>query len=312
MPRKKAERPALPLALPPAYDFDIYVNHSRNQDIAAANQDHAWAHYVHHGLPQGRVSGPVESRGHFAALVPHDAAILEVGPGGSPVYRRPEFNVRYLDVMDTAALRAVAPSMPWVDATNLPEIDFVWRGQRYRQLTAERFDVAFSSHAVEHQPCLIRHLNDVADVLRPRGWYFLIVPDKRYCFDHFLPETTLGDVLEAHLEGRIRHSPRHILEHRLMAAHNEAELHWDNNHGPNPRRVDDAAEQGARLRQYLAELTGPEADYVDAHAWRFTPDAFHHTIAVLGQAGLTRFTVERVYPTMRPSFEFFAVLRRVD
>lgn len=300
------------LVLPPAYDYEFYVTHTRNLDLASAKPDEAWAHYVHYGLREGRISGPVESRGHFTALVPAKAAILEIGPGGNPTFRRPAFNVRYLDVLDAPALRALAHEQPWVDATQIPDIDHVWRGQRYRELIAARFDAAFSSHAVEHQPCLVRHLNDVADVLRPRGWYFLVVPDKRYCFDHFMPETTVGEVVEAHLEGRTRHAARHILDHGLMCAHNEAHVHWEDNHGADPRDEAMTEELGKRVRQYLADRPGQGDTYMDTHAWRFTPHGFRYVLSVLRAAGLTRFSVERVYPTMRPSFEFFAVLRRVD
>jgi predicted SAM-dependent methyltransferase len=57
----------------------------------------------------------------------------------------------------------------------------------------EQFDIAFSSHVIEHTLDFIKHLNQVCDILKNNGHYFLFVPDKRYCFDYFSPESTMPD-----------------------------------------------------------------------------------------------------------------------
>jgi len=49
--------------------------------------------------------------------------------------------------------------------------------------------------------------------------------------------------------------------------------------------------------------------YIDTHAWQFVPESFGLLMRTLKAAGLTPFEVERVYPTLRLSNEFYAVLR---
>nr|WP_051205402.1 hypothetical protein [Salinimicrobium xinjiangense] len=96
----------------------------------------------------------------------------------------------------------------------------------------EKFDNVVSSHCIEHQPDLIQHLNDVSQILFPEGKYYLIIPNKRYCFDHFNCESKLEDVLNAHEEKRIKHSLRSVITHRLsMQTHNDPFMHWKGNHG---------------------------------------------------------------------------------
>jgi hypothetical protein len=168
----------------------------------------------------------------------------------------------------------------------------------------------FASHNVEHQPCLVTHLRDLASVLRPDSRAFLIVPDRRYCFDHYLAETTIADVLDAFIERRQRHRPASVLEHRLLLTHNEAEAHWRGDHGPDPRRTPPDPALIARIGDNLRLLPGHSA-YIDTHAWHFVPDSFAHLIDLLSAAGLIPFTLERLYPTLRSTNEFFAVLKRI-
>ncbi len=82
--------------------------------------------------------------------------------------------------------------------------------------------MVFSSHNIEHQPCLITHLAEVASLMRTGGWFLLAIPDKRYCFDHLLPESTITDVLEPFLSGRRDHAVRSLVQGRMMHTHNEA------------------------------------------------------------------------------------------
>ena len=85
----------------------------------------------------------------------------------------------YVDVLDREALQKKAAGDPNSRGALVPEIDFIWKGEPYRELTRREFDVVFSSHNVEHQPDLVAHLEDVASVLRPGGLFLMVIPDKR-------------------------------------------------------------------------------------------------------------------------------------
>jgi SAM-dependent methyltransferase len=102
-----------------------------------------------------------------------------------------------------------------LDGSLTPNIDFVSPNGDLG-IIDQKFDIAFSSHCIEHQADLIRHLQHVARILHPDGRYFLIIPDKRYCFDHFLHESSLSDVVSAFVEERRTPSFKSVFEHRLM------------------------------------------------------------------------------------------------
>ena len=74
------------------------------------------------------------------------------------------------------------------------------------------------------------HFNQVYDLLRENGKYLLIIPDKRYCFDHFIGETRMSDVLDAHYLNLKRH-PMATLLSRCEATHNDDKRHWAGDNG---------------------------------------------------------------------------------
>jgi hypothetical protein len=293
--------------LPLEYDYEKYVGHPSNQGLRKFNEAEARFHYQAHGRAEGRVCSAIDGRRAFLALVPPDRALLEIGPFCTPAFRAPAHRVSYLDAFSTDELRELARGMAWADPALVPEIDFVWKGQSYRELIGREFDLVFSSHNIEHQPCLVTHLIEVASVMQPGGWFMLAIPDKRYCFDHFLPESTIADVLDAFLSGRRDHAPRSLVQGRMMHTHNDARRHWQGDHGEDPLRR--AADDGlaASVRQLVSEFHA-RTGYLDAHAWQFTPASFRHLMQVLARAGLVSLTVERVYETLGGSNEFYAVL----
>lgn len=293
---------------PAEFDAALYVGHPANTDLAGFGPDEARTHYQRYGQNAGRICGAVEARKHFLALIPKDVALLEIGPFCNPCFRRPHHDVRYLDAFTSEELRAQVRKLGWPLEDKVPEIDYVWSGGSYQSLIDERFDVVFSSHNIEHQPCLVTHLNDVASLLRPGGRFFLNVPDKRYCFDHFRPESTIVEALDAYAERRTRHTARMVLAGRMLLTHNQPDAHWRGEHGNDPRkRVVDAA-YARNVRTQLDVLTR-QTGYVDAHAWQFTPDSFRLLIDLLHAANLITLGIERVYPTVRPYNEFHAILR---
>ena len=295
--------------LPLEYDYEKYVGHPSNQGLRKFNEAEARFHYQAHGRAEGRVCSAIDNRAAFLGLVSPDYALLEIGPFCTPAFRAPRYRVAYLDAFSTDELRELARGMAWADAARVPEIDFVWKGQRYRELIGREFELVFSSHNIEHQPCLVTHLEDVASVMRRGGRFMLAIPDKRYCFDHFLPESTIAEVLDAFLSGRRDHAARSLVQGRMMHTHNEAGRHWQGDHGDDPTRraLDD--DIVASVRQVIAEYRA-RTGYLDAHAWQFTPASFRLLMQVLARAGLVSLTVERVYETLNGSNEFYAVLAK--
>ena len=294
-------------ALPPEFDPACYAALPHGADLAGRDPATLAAHYQAYGAAEGRPCSAVTSRAAFLTLLPAAGPLLEIGPFCAPwpAEHRAE-KVSYLDIMPTAALRATAATLPWADADRVPEIDYVWRGEPYRALIRERFDTILSSHCIEHQPCLVTHLTDLASVLTPAGRVFLVIPDHRYAFDHYLPTSTLADVLAAYAAATPRHAPRSVIAQHLWQTHNDPAAHWHGDHGPTPDDAADPALPG-RVAAALAALRDPILAH-DLHAWQFTPSSFRAMIDALAIAGLSPLRIERLYPTLRDRGEFYAVL----
>ena len=298
-----ATLPATAVAFPEEFEAAAY--RGQNEGIAHLNDLELRFHYEAHGKTEGRRCSRVADRASFLSCVPRGLEILEIGPFWAPAFRRPEHRVWYVDVLDREALQKKAANDPNSRGAMVPDIDFIWKGEPYRALTGREFDVVFSSHNVEHQPDLVAHLEDVASVLRPGGLFLLVIPDKRYCFDHFIPETTIAQVIEAHVYRRRQHSLATLLTDRLMHTHNNSAEHWAGQHGRDPRFP--VEERQALVRRVMTDCLGA-SDYVDAHAWQFTPDSFRSVSSELRSLDMTCLDSLRVYQTSFNSFEFYAVL----
>lgn len=297
--------------LPPEFEYDAYVADPGNRDVASFGEYRARRHYGSFGRFEGRVCSRVKCRADFVALVPVELPILEVGPFFSPAFRRPRANVRYLDCLSTESLLQRAGTVKGAAFENVPEIDYVWSGEAYRDIVGRTFSVVYSSHNIEHQTCLIRHLQDLESVLESDGAAFFVIPDKRYCFDHFFAETNLADVFDAWVGQRRRHSVRDILEHRFFCTHNDAVRHWRGDHGEWAALAPMEGDREIAFRAEVAHLRSSE-EYADVHAWKFTPDSFVVLMDNLFRLGMTKFRVARVYRTVKDSQEFYVVLTLSD
>lgn len=250
-------------------------------------------HWVSWGEKEGRVGSPAALREHFLPLA-KGAFSLEVGPFNCPALRGD--SVRYLDVLDASALKSRAIEIG-LDATECPETIHYANFEQVEEV----FDVVLSSHNIEHHPDFIGHLNDVERVLKPDGVFMVIIPDKRYCFDHFLPESSIADILEA--RSRKSHTLKSVIEHLAMTGHNETLAYWEGRAGPAPDPM-------ARLEEALNKFEDAKGAYIDVHAWQFTPRSFEAIVSMLSRLGLTSLRPHRVYATPYGRHEFTAVLSR--
>lgn len=297
--------------LPPDFDPHVYLAH--NPDLTHLDDAAIRHHFHRYGATEGRACNAIDGRVAFERLVPTDRPLLEIGPFCWPSFRRPRHQVHYLDVRPAEELRAIALELTDEADPQVPPIDYVWTGQPYSELVGSKedgpaaFSAVFSAHNIEHQPCLVSHLADLHSILEPGGQVFLVIPDACYSFDHFLSLSSIGDVLEAHMTRRRRHSPRNVLEHRLLLTHNDPVRHWQGDHGADPHHRPLGDYWHGLLARTQAELR-QHALYIDAHAWRFRPQTFRSIMRTLFDAGLTRLRVQRVYPTRHNQAEFFAVL----
>ncbi len=286
----------------PQPEFDPVFYRAAYADLRTFTDEQMRAHWQARGVSEGRQGSLHAVRENFVNLALSEAPILEIGPFFRPCVTG--VDVFYFDVLDQEQLNERAHRIGHANA-RAPFIQYV-SPTGDLGVVDRKFRSVISSHCIEHQPCLVRHLDQVAALLDPAGRYFLLIPDKRYCFDHFIASTTLADVLQAYEEGRTAHTLASVIEHRALTTHNDTGRHWNGDHA-DPNYFDSRAE---RTRSAIAEYNQAAGQYIDVHAWQFTPHEFRELLVSLLGLGKSRFEVERVYETPLGRNEFCAVLRR--
>lgn len=237
---------------------------------------------------------------------------LEIGPLANPVVSPEVADVRYVDVVDRSGLVAHYDGNPAVDPDAIPEQHFwLTRPEGTVATLAEAvaadapYQHVVASHVIEHVPDMVGWLRDVAQVLTWDGALLLAVPDRRYCFDVHRAPATVGQVLQAHLDGDRTPSVRAVLDHFMRAVDYTAEQAWAGEPPPAQRShpIDD-------VRRHLARQQA--GDYVDCHVWPLTPRGFADLMDDLLVLGEVDFAVERLTATRVGEQEFYATLRRLD
>lgn len=240
------------------------------------------------------------TRAYFLKSISVDASILEIGPFCNPVCTGP--NVKYFDILNQEELITRAGEIGYsIAPKQVPYIEYVSKTGDL-SIINEKFDIVISCHAIEHQLDLIEHLVKVSNLLKETGSYYAIIPDKRYCFDHFNNLSTIADIIGGSYEKRERHSIKSVIEHRALTAHNSAKNHWRGKHG------ETNSTNTETLKKAIADYN--TGKYIDVHAWYFTPNSFEEIITLLNKLDYIDLVVDKIYPTRKGTFEFFVSLKK--
>ena len=287
--------------LPIDFVADVYLR--LNPDVADANVDPS-THFMEFGRNEGRkYQVDASNRMGLAVRALQADSVLEIGPFCNPVLIGE--HVSYFDILDHDALIARAKAIGY-PIKHVPEIDFV-SPVGDLSIIAQQFYAVLSSHCIEHQPDLINHLQAVSRLLKDDGRYFLIIPDKRYCFDAGINVSNLAEVVAAHVEKRKVHSLTSVIEHLALTTHNEPARHWIGDSFDE----DFEAKLLNNVKQAVALWQASNGAYIDVHAWQFTPSSFEEILRHLGALGYTDLVVEEVHEPMSTN-EFTAVLRKAS
>lgn len=244
------------------------------------------------------------------ASISRDTVILEIGGGYNPRFVKGSEhpNVYHLDHASTDELRAKYSGDPKVAQRvhRIQPVDFVFDGSPIETLMPPelRFDVIFGSHVLEHQVDLIGHLQSIEKLLKPGGRVIHVIPDLRTCFDALRYPTVISDALQAHLHPTPTHRGKQVFDHCARTVSiNQGYL------------MSDADFEGATFTQLPGEALvavraaeQPGQDYLDCHAWTFTPESFRLLMIEMRLVGLTRLLPRSVSPTY--DNQFCAVLER--
>ncbi len=227
---------------------------------------------------------------------------LEIGPFNRPLVRGP--NVEYFEILSTEQLISRA-KIQGLDTNGVPQINY---HNEFGDLSVikKRYPLVFSSHVIEHQPNFIKHLLQAQDLLLPGGSYILIIPDKRYCFDHFLPESSLVEIIRVHENNKKEPDFYDLFEHRALTTHNDSGQHWRGEHGIYPN-----VNLKTLWDNSILEWQGKKT-YIDVHCWKFTPESFEHIINILNILNILRFKVDLILETDYEDLEFLVILKLIN
>jgi predicted SAM-dependent methyltransferase len=219
---------------------------------------------------------------------------LEIGPSFNPMARKSDgFDVEIVDHATADELRAKYRDAN-CDLSQIEAVDYIWRGEPLDELVGQkRYDWVIASHVVEHIPDLVSFLQQCARMLAPGGVLSLVVPDKRYCFDYFRAPTSTGDLLQAFVEKRRRHGAGVVFDQfaqSVLRRNGELKL---------VHPLEEAKSMFERARD--------TTEYLDVHAWRFTPASFRLILTELRLLDLLSLEEVCSFPT--EGIEFFVTLK---
>lgn len=237
--------------------------------------------------------------------IQQDGKGVEIGPSYNPVASKKEgYDVSVIDHLSREDLLAKYADY-YVDLNNIEEVDFVWRGEKYSELTGKNkhYDWIIASHVIEHTPDLIGFLQNCDSILKDDGVVSLVIPDKRYCFDRYRPITGLSKIIDSHFQKNKISSPGTIAEYFLNVVAKAGNIAWDSNTNGEYSFVHTLEDAMKSMKTVLEEET-----YIDAHTWCFVPHSFRLTIHDLYCLGFIPFQEVGFFPT--EGCEFYISLSR--
>jgi Methyltransferase domain len=209
---------------------------------------------------------------------------LEIGPSHNPLMPKAAgFDVEIFDYLDASALRSKYAAAG-VDVSAVEEVDYIADGRPMTEVIGDRqrYEWIVASHVIEHVPGLLAFLVDCEALLKPGGSLVLAVPDKRCIFDILRPVSTVGQVLQAHVDGRKRPWPGAIFDDVAYARKRTDRTGW----GLGDQEPLEEVRPVEVARQVFQDACASD-HYVDVHCWVFVPSSFRLIISTLGACGMT-------------------------
>ncbi len=208
--------------------------------------------------------------------------ILEIGPLDTPIFSKNEADVYYADVSNDNELLEKYKNEPRV--SKAVPIDYVIKKSYAADLKdVPKFDYVISSHVLEHIPRLIDFFLDIQNVINDGGMLSAMVPDHRYCFDHFRQPTSFAEAWHIHVS-QIPCAPWRVLEHFLdKTSCNDATVFWKNDGLATTNLLSSVRQWDKAVETYQRSVNGA---VVDVHFSIFTPKSFLYLTYDMLRAGV--------------------------
>jgi SAM-dependent methyltransferase len=233
------------------------------------------------------------------------ARILEIGALDNPTFRRPSYNVAYVDYTTREELSKKGGSNPRYLYDKLVDVDYVVQGQSYREVIIEKFDLVVANHVFEHIADPITWLHEIGMLLKPDGYLFLSVPDRRYTFDILRREASVIDLIRAHVHQQVKPDIFHILDHFWYSRPVKSRDVWLNEH------YGLLGERRFMPEQVLSIAKSHASQpYADVHCYAYSESSFRTLLSDLQMFSLLGFQKTDIYPVFEMTNEFHVVLHR--
>ena len=282
-------------------DFNAVI-YRKNSDLQSLSKSELEDHFLKYGIDEGRTYNFILNRKAFLNRISKEGKMLEIGPLDNPQLDHHSPKYYSLDVFSKDQLVQNYITDPNVIKEKIIEPSYVITNNDYSTIK-EKFECIFSSHSIEHMPCVVTFLKNLQGMLSIDGYVYLIIPDKRYCFDHFKRETDIYDVLQLYYEKNSRPRFFDILKMASQITHNDPVAHWHNDHGM-------IRSDAALLQNYQRVLDQYNSGhYIDSHVSFFTPENFMHIINLLNKLKLIKLKIHKMYHTLENALEFYVILK---
>ncbi len=231
---------------------------------------------------------------------------LEIGPSYNPVTpKREGWNCQVVDHLCAEAFK-IKYQAYGVDINLIEKVDYVVGSEGLCSAVGAKdfYDYIIASHVLEHTPNPIQFLIDCQNLLKTNGILSLVVPDKRFCFDALKPLTTTGQILQAHIEKRTRHTPGIIFDSYALHTNKHGAIVW-----PGDLNQSDLtyAHSIQEAKEFMNNYICSE-EYVDVHAWQFEYASFKNIINNLNEMSFINMEVD--FECGSDGFEFYFSLRK--
>ncbi len=243
---------------------------------------------------------------------------VEIGPFFNPVAPKAAgWRTTTIDFQDGDKLREVAKNHDAEVIRNMAgaieDVDIVWTGEPLDEVTLKKtpggYDYIVASHVIEHTPDILGFLQQCSRLLKKDGIISLAVPDMRKCFDLLKTPTNRREILAAHREQRIRHTPETLFEARSWATTRNGQGSWIAGTRA-PIEITNSYNYAIESYHVDAKNAKHVLPYVDAHAWYFTPASFELAILELNEMGLLNYRIDWIEENI--GSEFIVQMKRAE
>lgn len=123
---------------------------------------------------------------------------IEIGAMNYPVAVKKGVKVKYYDRISREDSHKIFPD---IDLKTLVKVDILGDGEKLDNIDSSSLDFVIANHFIEHCQNPILTLGNMMRVLRPGGYIYMAIPDKRFTLDAHRSVTPLEHFIKDYEEG---------------------------------------------------------------------------------------------------------------